>query len=85
MRKGSYLWLATIRIENSHGIVSPINAWHRKDHSISTNSEVATTQFHSLFRSDSRIRRVPIGPIVQKSQSVRKLMVKIKLNKILKF
>ena len=59
-KHSQYLRLATIGIENPHGIISAVNTRHCKYNSISTNPKVPITQLHRLLRRNPRLWRIPI-------------------------
>ena len=78
-KHSQYLRLATIGIENPHGIISAVNTRHCKYNSISTNPKVPITQLHRLLRRNARLWRIPIIYLFENHQSILNLNPKKKL------
>ena len=72
-KHSQYLRLATIGIENPHGIISAVNTRHCKYNSISTNPKVPITQLHRLLRRNPRLWRIPIIYLFENHQSILNL------------
>mmetsp|Transcript_40435 Transcript_40435/g.71849 ORF Transcript_40435/g.71849 Transcript_40435/m.71849 type:complete len:404 (-) Transcript_40435:67-1278(-) len=56
----AHFWFRSIRVEDSHGEISPLLAWEHKNHTIAPYAKVAIAKLDSLLWSDFWLHRFTV-------------------------